>query len=123
MVRAPGNDPVGYNVHLLEGPGRLLIHAHSYPHRTKTTIITGGGPVLLNSPPEPTLDTMEETETVIGGLLLIPTKTGYIGWIGLAGAGADPYNIRFSRNATMGDYAAPDRIVVPPLPVTCESAS
>ncbi|TLY25761.1 MAG: SDR family oxidoreductase [Nitrospirae bacterium] len=104
VVRVPGIDrPVGYNVHMLEGPGRLLIHAHSFPHRTKASM----------------LDTLEETETVIGGLLLVPSEAGYTGWIGLAGASADPYNISFSRDATVGDYAAQGRIVVPPLPVTC----
>ena len=104
VVRVPGMDrPVGYNVHMLEGPGRLLIHAHSFPHRTKASM----------------LDTLEETETVIGGLLLVPSEAGYTGWIGLAGASADPYNISFSRDATVGDYAAQGRIVVPPLPVTC----
>jgi len=104
VVRAPGMDqPVGYNVHMLEGPGRLLIHAHSFPHRTKASM----------------LDTLEETETVIGGLLLVPSEAGYTGWIGLAGASADPYNISFSQDATVGDYAAQGRIVVPPLPVTC----
>src|SRR5207244_3536525 len=52
VVQTPGMDqPVGYNVHMLEGPGRLLIHAHSFPHRTRTMM----------------LDTLEETETVIGG--------------------------------------------------------
>jgi hypothetical protein len=66
---------------------------------------------------------MEETETVIGGLLLVPAKSGYRGWIGLAGASADPYNITFSREATVGDYAAQGRIVVPPLPVTCQTTS
>jgi hypothetical protein len=104
VVRAPGRDqPVGYNVHMLDGPGRLLIHAHSFPHRTKAGM----------------LDTLEETETVIGGLLLVPSEAGYTGWIGLAGASADPYNISFSRDATLGDYAAQGRIVVPPLPVMC----
>src|SRR5438876_309499 len=95
---------VGYNVHMLEGPGRLLIHAHSFPHRTKASM----------------LDTLEETETVIGGLLLVPSETGYTGWIGLAGSSADPYNLSFSRDATVGDYAAQGRIVVPPLPVVCQ---
>jgi hypothetical protein len=104
VVRVPGMDqPVGYNVHMLEGPGRLLIHAHSFPHRTKASM----------------LDTLEETETVIGGLLLVPAETGYTGWVGLAASAADPYNISFSRDATIGDYAAQGRIVVPPLPVTC----
>ena len=103
VVHAPGREPVGYNVHLLAGPRRLLIHAHSYPHRTRAR----------------TLDTMEETETVIGGLLLDKTDSGYAGWVGLAGSSADPYNISFSREATMGDYAALGRAVVPPLPVTC----
>ena len=119
VVHASGKDqPVGYNVHLLEwegappkaplprplaGPGRLLIHAHSYPHRTRGR----------------TLDTMEETETVIGGLLLVRTESGYAGWAGLAGSAADPYNMSFSREATLGDYAALGRIVVPPVPVTC----
>ena len=104
VVQAPGMDrPVGYNVHMLEGPGRLLIHAHSFPHRTRTTM----------------LDTLEETETVIGGLLLVPSEAGHTGWIGLAGSNADPYNISFSRDATVGDYASQGRIVVPPLPVTC----
>jgi hypothetical protein len=103
VVHAPGREPVGYNVHLLTGPRRLLIHAHSYPHRTRAR----------------TLDTMEETETVIGGLLLDKTDSGYAGWVGLAGSSADPYNISFSREATMGDYAALGRTVVPPLPVVC----
>lgn len=105
LVRAPGKDqPVGYNVHLLDGRGRLLIHAHSYPHRSR----------------ERMLDRMEETETVIGGLLLVKTKGGYTGWAGLAGSAADPYNMSFSREATMADYAAMGRAVVPPLPVTCK---
>ena len=105
VVQTPGMDqPVGYNVHMLEGPGRLLIHAHSFPHRTRTMM----------------LDTLEETETVIGGLLLVPSETGYTGWIGLAGSSADPYNLSFSRDATVGDYAAQGRIVVPPLPVVCQ---
>ena len=104
VVRAPGAEqPVGYNVHLLAGPGWLLIHTHSYPHRTRAGW----------------LDTMEETETVIGGLLLRKTERGYAGWIGLAASSADPYNISFPQDATMGDYAAQGRIVVPPLPVTC----
>ncbi len=104
LVRAPGKDqPVGYNVHLLDGPGRLLIHAHSYPHRTRVRM----------------LDTMEETETVIGGLLLVRTGNGYSGWAGLASAAADPYNISFSTTATIGDYTAQGRTVVPPTPVTC----
>jgi hypothetical protein len=104
VVRAPGKDqPVGYNVHLLAGPGRLLIHAHSYPHRSRERL----------------LDTMEETETVIGGLLLVKTESGYAGWAGLAGATADPYNISFSREATMADYAAHGRTIVPPMQVTC----
>ncbi len=104
VVRSPGTDqPVGYNVHLLVGPDRLLIHAHSYPHRTR----------------DRTLDTMEETETVIGGLLLDRTKNGYAGWVGLAASSADPINISFSRDATMADYAAHGRVVVPPLPVIC----
>lgn len=104
VVRVPGTDqPVGYNVHMLEGPGRLLIHAHSFPHRTRTAM----------------LDTLEETETVIGGLLLVPAEAGYTGWIGLVSSSADPYNISFSRDATVGDYAAQGRIVVPPLPITC----
>ena len=104
VVRAPGMDqPVGYNVHILEGPGQLLIHAHSFPHRTRAT----------------TLDTLEETETVIGGLLLAPSEVGYTGWVGLVSSSADPYNISFSRDATVGDYAAQGRIVVPPLPITC----
>jgi hypothetical protein len=105
LVRAPGKDqPVGYNVHLLDGRGRLLIHAHSYPHRSR----------------ERMLDRMEETETVIGGLLLVKTEGGYTGWAGLAGSAADPYNMSFSRDATMSDYAAPGRAVVPPTPVTCK---
>jgi hypothetical protein len=103
VLRAPGHEPVGYNVHLLKGPGRLLIHAHSYPHRTRAR----------------PFDTMEETETVIGGLLLVKTENGYEGWVGLAGSSADPYNISFSHEATLGDYAAMGRVVVPPLPVTC----
>jgi hypothetical protein len=65
------------------------------------------------------LDTMEETETVIGGLLLTKTAGGYEGWVGLSSSSADPYNISFSREATIGDYAALGRTVVPPLPVTC----
>jgi hypothetical protein len=104
VVRAPGQEPIGYNVHLLKGPGRLLIHAHSYPHRTQVR----------------TLDTMEETETVIGGLLLAKTESGYEGWVGLAGSSADPYNMSFSTEATMADYAALGRAVVPLLPVTCQ---
>jgi hypothetical protein len=105
VVHAPGTDsPVGYNVHLLAGPSRLLIHTHSYPHRTR----------------ERTLDTMEEAETVIGGILLVKLEGGYAGWAGLAGSAADPYNISFSREATMGDYAALGRTVVPPLQVTCK---
>jgi len=105
VVQTPGMDqPVGYNVHMLEGPGRLLIHAHSFPHRTKASM----------------LDTLEETETVIGGLLLVPSEAGYTGWIGLAGASADPYNISFSQDAAVGDYAAQGRAVVPPLPVVCQ---
>lgn len=105
VVRTPGTDaPVGYNVHLLAGSGRLLIHAHSYPHRTR----------------DRTLDTMEETETVIGGLLLVKTESGYEGWAGLVSSSADPYNISFSRDATMADYAAQGRTVVPPTPVTCQ---
>jgi hypothetical protein len=104
VVTMPGKEKsVGYNVHLLAGGGRLLIHAHSYPHRTRAR----------------TLDTMEETETVIGGLLLVKTENGYTGWAGLAGSAADPYNISFSREATIGDYAALGRTVVPPLQVTC----
>ena len=104
VVHMPGKDaPVGYNVHLLAGPARLLIHAHSYPHRTRARM----------------LDTMEETETVIGGLLLVKAGDGYVGWAGLAGSVADPYNISFSRDAAMADYAALGRTVVPPLPVVC----
>jgi hypothetical protein len=104
LVRAPGTDqPVGYNVHLLDGRGRLLIHAHSYPHYSR----------------ERMLDRMEEAETVIGGLLLVKTENGYSGWAGLAGSAADPYNISFSRDASMADYAAYGRTVVPPTPVTC----
>jgi hypothetical protein len=103
-VRLPGQDqPVGYNVHLLAGPDRLLIHAHSYPHRSRAHL----------------LDTMEETETVIGGLLLNRTDNGYAGWAGLASSAADPSNISFSRDATLADYTAQGRTVVPPLPVTC----
>ena len=105
IVRAPGTDqPVAYNVHLLDGRGRLLIHAHSYPHRSRAAM----------------LDTMEETETVIGGLLLVKTESGYTGWAGLASSAADPYNISFSREATMADYAAMGRAIVPPMPVTCQ---
>jgi len=105
LVRTPGKDqPVGYNVHLLDGQVRLLIHAHSYPHRTR----------------ERTLDRMEETETVLGGLLLVKTENGYTGWAGLAGSAADPYNMSFSRDATMADYAALGRAVVPPMQVTCK---
>ena len=63
---------------------------------------------------------MEETETVLGGLLLVKTKDGYAGWAGLASSAADPYNMSFSREATMGDYAALGRAVVPPLPITCK---
>ena len=104
VVRTPGKEPsVGYNVHLLKGPGRLLIHAHSYPHLTRAR----------------TLDTMEETETVIGGLLLVKTENGYAGWVGLAGSSADPYNISFSREAVTGDYTTMGQVVVPSLPVTC----
>jgi hypothetical protein len=103
VVRAPAEDPVGYNVHLLEGPGRLLIHAHSYPHRTRLQM----------------LDTMEETETVIGGLLLRKTEDGYAGWIGLVSSAADPMNTSFSRDATLADYASLGHAVIPPLPVTC----
>lgn len=66
------------------------------------------------------LDTMEETETVIGGLLLVKTESGYTGWAGLASSAADPYNISFSREATMADYAAMGRAIVPPMPVTCQ---
>jgi hypothetical protein len=62
---------------------------------------------------------MEETETVIGGLLLAKTENGYEGWVGLAGSSADPYNISFSHEATLGDYVAMGRVVVPPLSVTC----
>ncbi len=105
IVHVPGKDqPVGYNVHLLNGRGRLLIHAHSYPHRSR----------------ERMLDTLEETETVIGGLLLNKTENGYTGWAGLAGSAADPYNIAFSHDATLGDYAAAGRAVVPPMPVVCQ---
>ncbi|HEY3198462.1 MAG TPA: hypothetical protein VGJ57_10640 [Nitrospirales bacterium] len=103
VVRAPGNQPVGYNVHLLEGPGRLLLHAHSYPHRTRVRM----------------LDTMEETETVIGGLLLSKTENGYTGWIGLVSSAADPMNTSFSRDATVADYASLGHAVIPPLPVAC----
>jgi hypothetical protein len=103
VVRAPGDDPVGYNVHLLEGPGRLLIHAHSYPHRTRLQM----------------LDTMEETETVIGGLLLRKTEDGYAGWIGLVSSAADPMNTSFSRDARLADYASLGHAVIPPLPVSC----
>lgn len=104
VVRAPGGEPpVGYNVHLLTAGGRLLIHAHSYPHRMR----------------ERTLDTMMETETVIGGLLLAKTEGEYAGWVGLAASPADPYNVSFSRNATMADYAAQGRVVVSPTLVTC----
>ena len=103
VVRAPGNDPVGYNVHLLEGPGRLLIHAHSYPHRTRVQM----------------LDTMEETETVIGGLLLMKSEKGYAGWIGLVSSAADPMNTSFSRDATLADYSSLGHAVIPPRPVSC----
>ncbi len=104
VVRAPGEDTlVGYNVHLLAGPAWLLIHAHSYPHRTRARA----------------LDTMEETETVIGGLLLVKTGSGYTGWAGLAGSAADPYNISFSQEATVADYAATGHAIAPPLEVTC----
>ncbi len=105
VVRAPGSEPpVGYNVHLLSSAGRLLIHAHSYPHRSR----------------DQPMDTMKETETVIGGLLLVKTETGYAGWVGLVSSAADPYNISFSRDATMADYGAQGRTVVPPTPVTCQ---
>ena len=103
VVRAPGDDPVGYNVHLLEGPGRLRIHAHSYPHRTRLQM----------------LDTMEETETVIGGLLLRKTADGYGGWIGLVSSASDPMNTSFSRDAALVDYASLGHAVIPPLPVSC----
>jgi hypothetical protein len=66
------------------------------------------------------LDRMEETETVIGGLLLVKTEGGYAGWAGLASSAADPSNMSFSRDATMADYAAQGRTVVPPLQVTCQ---
>src|SRR5207245_9187741 len=90
VVQTPGMDqPVGYNVHMLEGPGRLLIHAHSFPHRTRTMM----------------LDTLEETETVIGGLLLVASETGYTGWIGRGGSSADPRNGSVSCDATAGAYA------------------
>jgi len=104
VLQAGDKPPVGYNVHLLEAPGRLLIHVHSVPHRTR----------------EKMLDTTMETETVIGGLLLNTTEGGYAGWVGLAGSTADPYNISFSRDATMADYAATGYAVIPPLPVTCK---
>jgi hypothetical protein len=103
VVQAAGNEPVGYNIHLLEGPGRLLIHAHSYPHRTRIQM----------------LDTMEETETVVGGLLLSKTENGYTGWIGLVSSAADPMNTSFSSEATVADYASLGHAVIPPLPVTC----
>jgi hypothetical protein len=38
----------------------------------------------------------------------------------LALAAADPYNMSFSTEATMGDYAALGRAVVPPTQVTCK---
>src|SRR5437667_3645618 len=39
IVQSPGMDrPVGYNVHMPEGPGRLAIHAHTFPHRTTNTM-------------------------------------------------------------------------------------
>jgi hypothetical protein len=104
VVHAPGRTPVGYNVHLLEGPGRLLIHAHSYPHRTRIR----------------TMDTMEETETVIGGLLLRKTLNGYSGWAGLVASSADPYNISFARDSTLADYASLGHAVIPPLRVSCQ---
>jgi len=108
VVHAPGGrPPVGYNVHLLEGAGRLLIHAHSYPHQTRTQ----------------KFDTMMETETVIGGVLLVKAEGGYAGWVGLVSAPIDPYNLSFSREATMGDYSAWGRAVIPPLPVTCAISS
>lgn len=108
VARLPGTEqPIGYNVHLLADPARLLIHVHSYPHRTR----------------ERQLDTMEETETVLGGLLLVRTESGYAGWAGLASSSADPYNMSFSREATMTDYAAMGRTVVPLLPVTCAISS
>ncbi len=103
VVHAPGADPVAYNVHLLARDGRLLIHTHSYPHRSRQL----------------PFDTMEETETVIGGLLLDRTEDGYRGWAGLAASAADPYNISFSRDATLSDYAAQGRAVVPPTEITC----
>jgi hypothetical protein len=103
LLRAPDNEPVGYNVHLLEGPGRLLIHAHSYPHRTRVRM----------------MDTMEETETVIGGLLLQATKNGYEGWIGLVSSAADPMNTSFSRDAAPADYSALGHAVIPPMRVAC----
>ena len=103
VVHNAGSEPVGYNVHLLEGPGRLLLHAHSYSHRTRTRM----------------LDTMEETETVIGGLLLNKTENGYTGWIGLVSSAADPMNTSFSRDATVADYASLGHAVIPPLPVIC----
>lgn len=103
VVRAPGDDPVGYNVHLLEGPGRLLIHAHSYPHRTRLQM----------------LDSMQETETVIGGLLLRKAGDGYAGWIGLVSSAADPMNTSFSRDSALADYASLGHAVIPPLPVSC----
>ncbi len=106
VVRVPGEKPVGYNAHLVEGPGRLLIHAHSYPHRTRTR----------------TMDTMEETQSVIGGLLLRKTVSGYSGWAGLVASTADPYNISFARDSTLAEYASLGHAVIPPLPVTCSLA-
>ena len=38
----------------------------------------------------------------------------------LLAAPADPYNISFPRETTIGDYVALGRAVVPPLPVTCK---
>ena len=96
--------PVGYNVHLLEGPGRLLVHIHSYPHRARGR----------------TLDTMSETETAVGGLLLVKGEGGYSGWAGIASASSDPFHISFARAATLEDYAALGHAVIPPLPVTCQ---
>jgi len=65
------------------------------------------------------LDTMEETETVIGGLLLRKTEDGYAGWIGLVSSAADPMNTSFSRDAALADYASLGHAVIPPLPVSC----
>ena len=48
------------------------------------------------------------------------TARRWVGRVGLAGSSADPYNISFSTEATMGDYASLGKAVIPPLPVTCQ---